>query len=152
MATEAKYLKISDKPVVVDYAYTALKDSNGVDISNSLYDLNQDLSDIITELNATAGQGNAFTAIRAEKDETMNRVVIAISSTPVIDLITSIPETKIASASKWNAKQDALTTAQLNACNSGITTDKVTAYDEYASKITSLESSLGDFQVTDITI
>lgn len=42
---------------------------------------------------------------------------------------------RIASANTWNAKQDALTTQQLSAVNSGITSEKVAAYDGYAETI-----------------
>ena len=41
----------------------------------------------------------------------------------------------IASASTWNNKQNALTTTQLNAVNSGITSGKVSTYDGYQSQI-----------------
>ena len=58
-------------------------------------------------------------------------------------------DARIASASTWNAKQSALSTAQLNACNSGITSTKVSTYDGYATTIASKadSSALGD-QVT----
>lgn len=42
---------------------------------------------------------------------------------------------RIASASIWNAKQNALTEPQLAAVNSGITSEKVAAYDGYAETI-----------------
>ena len=42
---------------------------------------------------------------------------------------------RIASASTWNAKQDALTALQLSAVDSGITSEKVSAYDAYAEAI-----------------
>lgn len=42
---------------------------------------------------------------------------------------------RIASASTWNAKQDALTAQQLSAVDSGITFEKVAAYDGYAETI-----------------
>ena len=42
---------------------------------------------------------------------------------------------RIASASTWNNKQNALTTTQLNAVNSGITSGKVSTYDGYKSQI-----------------
>ncbi len=48
---------------------------------------------------------------------------------------------RIASAATWNAKQNALTEPQLAAVNSGITSDKVAAYDEYAN--TKLDKSGG---------
>lgn len=48
---------------------------------------------------------------------------------------------RIASAATWNAKQDALTEPQLAAVNSGITSEKVAAYDEYAN--TKLDKSGG---------
>lgn len=42
---------------------------------------------------------------------------------------------RIASASTWNNKQNALTTTQLNAVNSGITSGKVSTYDGYQAEI-----------------
>lgn len=45
---------------------------------------------------------------------------------------------RIASAETWNAKQDALTTAQLAAANSGITKAKVDTYDAYATTLDGL--------------
>lgn len=58
-------------------------------------------------------------------------------------------DARIESASTWNAKQSALSTTQLNACNSGITSTKVSTYDGYATTIASKadSSALGD-QVT----
>ena len=44
-------------------------------------------------------------------------------------------DSRIASASTWNNKQNALTTDQLAAANSGITATKVTTYDGYQSQI-----------------
>ena len=44
-------------------------------------------------------------------------------------------DARIASASTWNNKQNALTTEQLAAANSGITATKVTTYDGYQSQI-----------------
>lgn len=41
-----------------------------------------------------------------------------------------------------NKKQDALTTAQLSACNSGITSSKVSTYDGYSSKISAKQDAL----------
>lgn len=45
---------------------------------------------------------------------------------------------RIASAETWNAKQNALTTAQLAAANSGITKAKVDTYDAYATTLDGL--------------
>jgi hypothetical protein len=44
----------------------------------------------------------------------------------------------------WNAKQDALTAAQLNAANSGITADKVSNYDMHVGMMEEIESDLED--------
>lgn len=44
-------------------------------------------------------------------------------------------DARIASASTWNNKQNALTTEQLAAANSGITAGKVSTYDGYQSQI-----------------
>lgn len=48
-------------------------------------------------------------------------------------------------------KQDKLTAEQLNAVNSGITADKVSTYDGYASKISTLESKPGLDKVGTVT-
>ena len=48
-------------------------------------------------------------------------------------------------------KQDTLTTAQLNAVNSGITAAKVSTYDGYAANITALESKPGLDKVGTVT-
>ena len=50
-----------------------------------------------------------------------------------------------------DGKQDKLSTAQTNAVNSGITSEKVTTYDGYASKITALESKPGLDKVGTVT-
>lgn len=47
----------------------------------------------------------------------------------------TLPDARIASAATWSAKQDALTTAQLAAVDSGITKAKVDAYDAYADTL-----------------
>lgn len=56
-------------------------------------------------------------------------------------------DNRIASASTWNAKQNALSVDQLNAVNSGITADKVEAYDGYATTIAGKQDKLSDAQL-----
>ena len=64
---------------------------------------------------------------------------LAVSDIPELPTskITSgvFSDDRIASANTWNAKQDALTEQQLSAVNSGITSEKVAAYDGYAETI-----------------
>lgn len=50
----------------------------------------------------------------------------------------------LATYDELSAKQDALTTAQLSAVNSGITSSKVSTYDGYASQITTAQSTATD--------
>ena len=56
-------------------------------------------------------------------------------------------DNRIASASTWNAKQNALSVDQLNAVNSGITADKVGAYDGYATTIAGKQNALSTTQL-----
>lgn len=51
-------------------------------------------------------------------------------------------DARIASASTWNAKQSALSTTQLAACNSGITSTKVSTYDGYATTISGKQDAI----------
>ena len=51
-------------------------------------------------------------------------------------------DARIESASTWNAKQSALSTTQLNACNSGITSTKVSTYDGYATTIAGKQDAI----------
>lgn len=51
-------------------------------------------------------------------------------------------DARIASASTWNAKQSALSTTQLAACNSGITSTKVSTYDGYATTISGKQDKI----------
>lgn len=64
---------------------------------------------------------------------------LAVSDIPELPTskITSgvFSDDRIASANTWNAKQDALTAQQLSAVDSGITSEKVAAYDGYAETI-----------------
>ena len=64
---------------------------------------------------------------------------LAVSDIPELPTskITSgvFSDDRIASANTWNAKQDALTPQQLSAVDSGITSEKVAAYDGYAETI-----------------
>lgn len=54
---------------------------------------------------------------------------------------------RIASASVWNAKQNALTADQLAAANSGITATKVTTYDGYATTLAGKQNTLTETQL-----
>lgn len=54
---------------------------------------------------------------------------------------------RIASASVWNAKQNALTAEQLAAANSGITAEKVTKYDGYADTLAGKQETLTPTQL-----
>nr|DAG32962.1 MAG TPA: hyaluronidase [Caudoviricetes sp.] len=54
---------------------------------------------------------------------------------------------RIASASTWNAKQNALSADQLKAVNSGITADKVETYDGYATTIAGKQDKLSPTQL-----
>ena len=56
-------------------------------------------------------------------------------------------DNRIASASTWNAKQNALSVDQLAAVNSGITADKVEAYDGYATTIAGKQDKLSNTQL-----
>ena len=58
---------------------------------------------------------------------------------------------EIATVAMLEDKQDKLSTAQLGAVNSGITSGKVTTYDGYASKISTLESKPGLDKVGTVT-
>ena len=58
---------------------------------------------------------------------------------------------EIATVAMLEDKQDKLSTVQLNAVNSGITSGKVTTYDGYASKISTLESKPGLDKVGTVT-
>ena len=52
---------------------------------------------------------------------------------------------------KLSGKQDSLSTAQMNACNSGITSTKVSTYDGYASAINGKAPSSHTHQTTQLT-
>lgn len=59
------------------------------------------------------------------------------------DKLESADIANLATKEEVNAKQDALSGAQLNAVNSGITAAKVATYDGYAANISALESKPG---------
>lgn len=69
-----------------------------------------------------------------------------LSDTPIIDSAISSTSTNAVQNkviyTALSGKQASLTTAQLNACNSGITSSKVTTYDGYASQISGKQDKL----------
>lgn len=69
-----------------------------------------------------------------------------LSDTPTIDTTISSTSTNALQNkviyTALSGKQASLTTAQLNACNSGITSTKVTTYDGYASQISGKQDKL----------
>ena len=67
------------------------------------------------------------------------------------DKLESADIANLATKEEVNAKQDALSSAQLNAVNSGITAAKVATYDGYGSKITALEGKPGLDKVGTVT-
>ena len=67
------------------------------------------------------------------------------------DKLESADIANLATKEEVNAKQDALTGAQLNAVNSGITAAKVNAYDGYAANIAALEAKPGLDKVGTVT-
>lgn len=98
--------------------------------------------------NSTIGNHTTrITALEAkpglDKTGTVSSIKInGIAKTPtngVVDL-----GTVITSHQSLDGKQDKLTTAQLNAVNSGITSDKVKTYDGYHDNIGSLNSALSN--------
>ena len=81
---------------------------------------------------------------------------LVASDIPALDAgkITSgtLPDARIASAATWNAKQNALSTEQLAAVNSGITATKVAKYDGYeTSKQDTLTGAKNDAVNSGIT-
>lgn len=67
------------------------------------------------------------------------------------DKLESADIANLATKEEVNAKQNALSSAQLNAVNSGITAAKVATYDGYGSKITALEGKPGLDKVGTVT-
>lgn len=67
------------------------------------------------------------------------------------DKLESADIANLATKEEVNAKQDALSGAQLNAVNSGITAAKVNTYDGYAANITALEAKPGLDKVGTVT-
>lgn len=67
------------------------------------------------------------------------------------DKLESADIANLATKEEVNAKQDALSGAQLNAVNSGITAAKVNAYDGYAANIATLEAKPGLDKVGTVT-
>lgn len=67
------------------------------------------------------------------------------------DKLESADIANLATKEEVNAKQDALSGAQLNAVNSGITAAKVATYDGYASNISTLEAKPGLDKVGTVT-
>lgn len=67
------------------------------------------------------------------------------------DKLESADIADLATKEEVNAKQDALSGAQLNAVNSGITAAKVGTYDGYAAKINALEAKPGLDKVGTVT-
>ena len=67
------------------------------------------------------------------------------------DKLESADIANLATKEEVNAKQDALSGAQLSAVNSGITAAKVGTYDGYAAKITALEAKPGLDKVGTVT-
>lgn len=67
------------------------------------------------------------------------------------DKLESADIADLATKEEVNAKQDALSGAQLNAVNSGITAAKVATYDGYAANISSLEAKPGLDKVGTVT-
>lgn len=67
------------------------------------------------------------------------------------DKLESADIANLATKAEVNAKQDALSGAQLNAVNSGITAAKVGTYDGYAAKINALEAKPGLDKVGTVT-
>ena len=67
------------------------------------------------------------------------------------DKLESADIANLATKEEVNAKQDALSGAQLNAVNSGITAAKVNTYDGYAANIAALEAKPGLDKVGTVT-
>ena len=67
------------------------------------------------------------------------------------DKLESADIANLATKEEVNAKQDALSSAQLNAVNSGITAAKVATYDGYAANISALEAKPGLDKVGTVT-
>ena len=67
------------------------------------------------------------------------------------DKLESADISNLATKEEVNAKQDALSGAQLNAVNSGITAEKVNTYDGYATNISALEAKPGLDKVGTVT-
>lgn len=93
----------------------------------------------ITALEGKAGLDKVGTVTGIK----MNGSAKTVASDGTVDLGTVITDV--------SGKQDKLSTTQLDAVNSGITSSKVTTYDGYASKISTLEGKKGLDKVGTVT-
>lgn len=103
---------------------------------------------------AEAAQTTADAAVKTtdfETFKTTNTAAITAAKKAGDDAQAALDEYKTANDTALAGKQDKLTADQLNAVNSGVTKAKVITYDDYASKITTLEGKPGLDKVGTVT-
>lgn len=132
--------QIAGKQAAGDYALKSELPTATSDLTNdSGFITNAALADY-----AKTETVNAELAKKANSSDLANYATTAAMNTALSAKADSSALNSLATKTELNAKQDSLTTAQLNAVNSGITAAKVSTYDGYATQIAGKQAA-GDY-------
>ena len=132
--------QIAGKQAAGDYALKSELPTATSDLTNdSGFITNAALADY-----AKTETVNAELAKKANSSDLANYATTAAMNTALSAKADSSALNNLATKTELNAKQDSLTTAQLNAVNSGITAAKVSTYDGYATHIAGKQAA-GDY-------
>lgn len=130
--------------ITVDQVYdaTSANAQSGVAVAVAISTKQDTISDIATirsgaSAGATAVQPSALATVATSGSYTdlidKPSIPAAVTVDQVYDSTSANPQSGVAVAGAVSGKQDALSTAQLNAANSGITANKVSGYDAHVA-------------------
>lgn len=119
----------------------------GTAVGDSSHPVYVNASGVATKIDKVAAAAKADTATSATSATTATNATNATNDADGNE-ITETYATKSELTSGLSGKQATLTSAQLNAVNSGITSTKVSTYDGYSAKITAAQSTASAAQTT----